>query len=783
MEKTQKVQSSVVLKKTEGEKEKILFRLNKENIMQLIGCFIFGSASVFSGMTPFGLGFYSSVFKKDSWLLCYIVSVLSVLLFATRTGILYIASLTLVTAVLAVLDNGNSKWKKGIFSSLVFFAVRISHVVAVDFDAYNVFDAIVETGLVFVSAFVFENSFHIVTSFGKRSFVSVKECVCIMSLFAIVSLSLADFEPVFGFNPANVFSVFLIYIFSLGGINGGAVVLGVLLGAVGSLKAGSFSDITSTFAFGALLGSALSSHGKVAVVLGFIIANTTAAFVFSDSANVAIGIYDSIAASILFFLVPDKYCTHILSVFRKTSSVVSGDTAYSHASAVAEKRLEKISHSLGELRDIYMSGAGERPLGKDYLSVKFNEVISSACIGCSSKAKCFKNKDSKGYFYMTKMLDTAFKNGKVSLLTLPPEFKNECKRSSSFAEKFNSAFAVIKTERQWASKLDECRSLVAEQLGALSQSLKKESSRCRLKIDTHTEEALWTEFDKIMLYPERIIAEKYPGGNFCISVYMPSGKIESDTEDKITKIVSETVACNLVCANPKADGTSYVYSFYPSKKFTLSTGSASRCKEDEKISGDSFSVVKGEGSCVNIILSDGMGSGSGAARESKTVAELTEKFLNAGVESRIAVKLVNSSLLLRSVRDSFSTVDLCSVNLADAQFEIIKLGAAKSYIKSGKQISCIKPASLPAGILIDTDAETHHFSIDSDTVIVLMSDGIADIELKYPQYEGWIESELEKINTSNPQLLATKLVERASALVDNKIFDDMTVVAVSIQKV
>ena len=124
MEKTQNVLSSVVLKKTLGEKEKTLFRLNRENIIQLIGCFVLGSGTVFSGMSPFGLAFYTSVFKKEAWILNYVVSIVSVMLFASRSKILYIAALSLVTVLLAVFDTKNSKWKAPFFSFVSFFSLK-----------------------------------------------------------------------------------------------------------------------------------------------------------------------------------------------------------------------------------------------------------------------------------------------------------------------------------------------------------------------------------------------------------------------------------------------------------------------------------------------------------------------------------------------------------------------------------------------------------------------------------------------------------------------------------
>ena len=69
----------------------------------------------------------------------------------------------------------------------------------------------------------------------------------------------------------------------------------------------------------------------------------------------------------------------------------------------------------------------------------------------------------------------------------------------------------------------------------------------------------------------------------------------------------------------------------------------------------------------------------------------------------------------------------------------------------------------------------------SDAMVVLISDGVADISLKNPEYEGWIEKELEKLWGASPQIVAGKLLDRAKKLSD-VIQDDMTVLVAYISR-
>ena len=63
-------------------------------------------------------------------------------------------------------------------------------------------------------------------------------------------------------------------------------------------------------------------------------------------------------------------------------------------------------------------------------------------------------------------------------------------------------------------------------------------------------------------------------------------------------------------------------------------------KEQESISGDNYSVLCENGQFV-LCLSDGMGSGIEANRESETVVELFEQFLRAGFPRIMAARMIN----------------------------------------------------------------------------------------------------------------------------------------------
>ena len=88
-------------------------------------------------------------------------------------------------------------------------------------------------------------------------------------------------------------------------------------------------------------------------------------------------------------------------------------------------------------------------------------------------------------------------------------------------------------------------------------------------------------------------------------------------------------------------------------------------------------------------LSDGMGSGMDACRESEIVVELLEQFLESGFTQETAARMVNSALVLKGREGMFSTVDICALDLYTGICSFLKAGAASTFIKRDQLVEVI----------------------------------------------------------------------------------------------
>ena len=206
------------------------------------------------------------------------------------------------------------------------------------------------------------------------------------------------------------------------------------------------------------------------------------------------------------------------------------------------------------------------------------------------------------------------------------------------------------------------------------------------------------------------------------------------------------------------NGTAETLEAKPASTETLLTyrvGAALRPKEGESVSGDSVTHFETEDGRLCLLLSDGMGCGEEARRESALAVRLLERFLRAGVETSGALKTLNSALTLRAeVSESFTTIDLLTLSLRDGAAEVYKYGAAPSYVKRGGRVRRITGSCLPAGLQsVETRPETTAFTLERGTFFVMLSDGVADVN-----DDGWLIALLEKFQGDDPQALASDIL-------------------------
>ena len=224
-----------------------------------------------------------------------------------------------------------------------------------------------------------------------------------------------------------------------------------------------------------------------------------------------------------------------------------------------------------------------------------------------------------------------------------------------------------------------------------------------------------------------------------------------------------------------ADGALRPVSTQPVHSYEI--GLSLRPKRGERVSGDSAAHFETEDGTLCLLLSDGMGCGEAAQRESSMAVRLLERFLRAGIDAPPALKTLNSALSLRAEStDSFTTVDLLMLSLRTLEGELYKYGAAPSYLKRGGSVRRVTCSCLPAGLQEGSPPpEATHLRLSPGSFLVMVSDGVAD-----STDDEWLQNLLAGWEGENPQLLVSAIL--AESIGRRGETDDAGVMALYIPK-
>ena len=141
--------------------------------------------------------------------------------------------------------------------------------------------------------------------------------------------------------------------------------------------------------------------------------------------------------------------------------------------------------------------------------------------------------------------------------------------------------------------------------------------------------------------------------------------------------------------------------------------------------GDKCIWFAGTGNDYYILLCDGMGTGAGAARESREAAQLLKQLLQSGFPAEYALRCLNALAVLREL-GGCTTVDLVRIQLDTGRGTIYKWGAAASYLLKNGQFRKIGTAGPPPGLSQQARETVDRLSLGGGEVLILLSDGAGE---------------------------------------------------------
>lgn len=763
-------------------KKGIELKIGIADSVSVLLCFAMGYCSIFSGMTPLGPAAYAAVFSAGRWYLYLAAAALGIIRAKTDlSALVYLASMAVSTLFMGFLKSGARTLTRAVISAVsLFTALTVSNIIT-GFYMFDALSAFAESAICFGAVFMFITALPVILNGNERRYISDVEAISVICVFALLVRCMASLPLVFGINPSVVCAIVLLMVINLEGEIASGAAMGVILGIVAVTDTQSMCSSVGAFAIASLCSGVLKKFGKWGIIFGFTFANALFAAFFREEI-LPFDIFEVVCASVIFAVLPQKITSYISSFPAKTVHT-SADTNVTHdkLQTMISDRLKRLSCSFSSLASSYERCFENRTMSKQYIIRMLDTASSKICPDCGLKYSCWERGYKASYAAMLDMLKKAEEKGSLSVSDIPEPFSSKCIKSDGFVKSFNRMFEVYRVEKLWQKRLNESRALVSNQLRGIGFAIDRLGAEFSMCVDVPAEKQLKTALDREGIRCDDIAFFNGSGTDFSADIYFKNSRISKKDEQTINAVVAELTGKTTYLARSQYVNSCLVLTFKPCLDFCISTAVAAVCRSGEEVSGDSHVICEnacGETVCA---ISDGMGTGVSASRESLAATELLRDFLSSGIDVETSLELINSSLLLRSSGDSFATMDVCTARLSDGVLSFSKSGAAPSYIRNEYGISKIESDSLPFGVLeTDSNIKTELFAVENSAVVLMMSDGVYDV-FDHEKEDG-IMKKFESLETVNPQIIASVMLNTALELSGGKADDDMTVLALSVWK-
>jgi len=755
---------------------------------------LLGRAVILESLMPFAIAYFAVMYfmRRDLYAWVAVALVAGSWLAATPAP-MWIA---LEVAVLFLLFKGLEAYERAELSTapiLVFVTTLLVQLFQVligeALSWYSFMMIVVEASLAFVLTLVFIQAIPVLTMTKKSSSLKNEEIICLMILLASVMTGAVGWV-MYGLSAEHIMSRYMLLLFALaGGAPLGASV-GVVAGLILSLA--DFSAIVqmSMLAFAGLLAGLLREGGKMATAFGMLLGTSILSIYIGSQADVMSSTWESAAAALLLLLTPR-------GIIRTISRYVPGSTEhtksqYDYAKRVREVTAERVSQYSAVFKQLSNSFS---QLNSSFTIKKREEEVThfmnaasqNVCSGCHWKHACWEGKFFHTYNMMTEMMTTVEEKGVIAAKDMPKSWTTHCKKPNDVMQELRRQYELYKNNMQWKKQIYDSRQLVSEQLLGVSQVMEDLSKEIKREGQTlHLQEEQIREAIEglgLSVYGVDIISLEE--GSVDIEVYHTFARGYDECRKIIAPLLSDILGEHIAVKMelpPSRPGEPTLVAFGSAKQYEVETGIAGVAKGGDLLSGDSFSLVELGSGKLALAISDGMGNGERAKMESSAALSILQQLLQSGMDEQLAVKSVNSILLLRSSDEMFATVDLAIIDLYTAQTMFMKIGSTPSFIKRGNQVIPITANNLPIGILQDIDVDFVNMQLLPGDTLVMMSDGIYDAPGLAVNKELWMKRIIGELQTDDPQEMADALLETVVRSHEGDIADDMTVMVARIDK-
>lgn len=745
----------------------------------VILCFLLGLISsavkIFGVLSPFGAAITAQAGSGLAGTATLIGASAGYLLFGGFDwGIRYVATCVLIFTIGFVLQN-TALIKRAWFMPLIAAGVCSITGALNTFDSGSEIPSIVKVLMEVVMAGGCTYFFGLALSTEPRDtdFSETRHGVGVIVLCACVFMALSRVVIMDVVSVGRVFALISVMSCALvGGCLSGCGA-GAAMGFAMDLCYGGSPYFTMAYTLSGLISGAFAKHGKPIFALSYIISNAVAvAWTWNQGIRIEV-LYESFVSSVIFMLLPISVLSFIGTPLQRATAG-KGETGLRRFSA---NRLRDIGSAFKDLYETVRKSLSESSNDNDIARI-FDRAADSVCSACENKNECWTVQYMDTLSIMNDVTPIMMENGRLSPEDLPERFRDKCPSVHAFASAVNSELRALMYRKQYRCRLSENRTAAYGQYADMAVIMDSVADELTAAggADPLAERRLLRFLRETDVDAEISVFRDRSGR---LRATIESGRLtplirEEKYLDKLSSVLGVRL-CRPDLSTVKSTGRLTVMEAEP---LTASVGIATTKKRGEQVNGDRGTYFKTDQGVLCVILSDGMGSGEEAARESVAVVRILERFLRAGVDPNAAMKVLNSVMLLKNGDEwGFATVDLMCIDLFKGEASFYKYGAAPSYVKYGGSIKRIKGKSLAVGLSAGEGSapDVVKMKLKPGSIAVIASDGIM-----VQEDDRWLKTLLANWGDGGSKELASEMM--TAAVKQYGRTDDMTVLTVFINE-
>lgn len=766
----------------------------KEGISLSIIGFLLGRVSIMEGLFPFGVSYFASVCGSRKRFLGVGIGVISGLLYANPgiESLRYILSIFLFTIIYVTYIKRGGKNLIGA-SFIIFGTTLLSSIFYIMIKGFLLFDiliAVFEAVMILILSLIFSCGMPAVMTHenNAREALTSEKVLPFAILGGLILVSISDFS-IFGLSIKNIVEILVIFLAGYIGGVGLSSTSSIIFPLIYTITSKTSPVIIGVYAFGGILAGIFREMGKLGIAAGFFMGITLMNFYINSYTSIIVPPKDFLAALLFFMMIPKKVLNPLRMSFADGGrGDISRDIVNQRLVELTSEKLKDLSRVLNQLACAFNSvTAEEKAIGEKNLSKLYTQISCSICGDCHMAKTCWEREFYRTYreiFDLISVVEHSYDN--LNEQDLSEFFNKRCVKVPQIIEMIRSFIMTYRKNYYIQKRMLESRKLVATQLEGVSRIVKDfaREMKSEFRFNKELEDRISLKLRERGIRANRVFAMDYGGGKTEVYIDKSSCYGKRHCNSEIPVVISEILRKKVVVKVSRCtlkDGTRKCQlRLIPAESYEVAVGVAAVPKSTSKVSGDTYSFNKLDNGRFMLAISDGMGIGEEAAEESDATISLLEQLLGAGFDKDITIKTINSTLILRSLQETFSTIDLAMIDLYNAELDLVKIGAPVSLIKKGKKVDVLKASTLPVGIVEDIQVESIQRKLEAGDFIIMMSDGLMDTVNSDINQEEWLKDVISKLDTKNPQEMADTILRTVKTASNNHIRDDMTVLVAKV---